>query len=871
MAVTQGIKGRWQFTDGFTIGNHGNSPAHIYGPSQDVSGNNLDLAAPKGMLVIEYQGTSHQLYLFFETQNYDTLNSVLYIEWNGGSFITNAAAVISDDNVCFGLSDESGLYSIPQSSHIIVTLADPGQIFGAVLYESSVVGERLDFGVVEGINLFLTRKFAYGSNTYYYLNRNSIGISDLGDRCTITEIDNLFNPGGHTSVTQEGNHDGTDDERSVVIGVFTLILPTLQELSNILTVVDNPLYVDSFYPEEDYLSADHYLVNRTSSNLTIDHTTSAYVILQVNQIGDIFNLGEHSGLNLNLILPSTQNGKHYRFLDNSGNYRYDGTFAVDDAVNFDLLQDLLNNGGAVTPTQEGNHDGTDDERSVVIGGVTLILPTVQEIHSLETADYPLSLFWTANPNPDNTYQQFYASIAGNIQNIAFHDQPQNVIFQIIDIRPDVVILEPPPRVKNITLSRNFLLVSQTSSISIFFTAQVTGFTINNIAATNATLANFESRQNGQVYNVTLTPIDGIETQNNSVTITLTDVFDLNGVDFEYTTYTSNINYVIYTIPIPLGFEYDIINGLVRVNQDWPHQLPSPNQSSFEIKPKGSFKRTEMTSGVSRHRRISRNPPTQIRMSWDMSKSEFSLFEAFFVYELKEGADWFIMLYCSGVGYVKGKFRFINPLDPYTARAITSESFQVSAVLELEHKAILSRSDFALKANITQSNTHIPIWLNALPAPLVQNYSIKPQSSFKRTSITSGSSENVFQNYDVPTIFTMSWNMTNEQFSLFQAFYQYNLNDGQSWFYMDHAEGIGFVRGEFRFIKPGEPYIARYLSHEYFQVNAELERRTKKLMYGDTYNIITCQDETIKDLVFDDAYNRLHIYLHETLPSSDGAW
>ena len=89
-------------------------------------------------------------------------------------------------------------------------------------------------------------------------------------------------------------------------------------------------------------------------------------------------LGTKADLNLNLILPITVNGKVYYFLDNNA----DGIASAADAILLQPLRDLLNNGERLTSTQDGNHGGSDDARSVIIRNYTLILPTFNEYVSI---------------------------------------------------------------------------------------------------------------------------------------------------------------------------------------------------------------------------------------------------------------------------------------------------------------------------------------------------------------------------------------------------------------------------------------------------------------------------------------------------------
>ena len=596
---------------------------------------------------------------------------------------------------------------------------------------------------------------------------------------------------------------------------------------------------------------------------------------------DRIDAGTVSGIRLYLTRHFEHNGKHYYYLSRSGLDQSD-----DNRLTITEIDTLFNPGGHTTNTQEGSHDGSDDERSIIVsGGFGIVLPTINELLSLlgagnsgdVTLPYPFGTYVTANyerPAPDfESLLHWVCNYIGDSTSVGYavhHINPYAIVQFIETATPDdptTLLFLPPPTSLKTTLSRVTLLRGQTSILNFTFSNSVSGFSLANIINPEDTISNFEILEAGKSYKAILTPDANTDRPTNSFGV------DLSGIQYEVAgtgPYGSVplqiINYIVNTNPLTI-----IPEPPPEPIPAWPDSLPGASSNRYELKPRGSFKRTEMTSGISRHRRISRNPPTEIIMSWDMSITEFALFEAFFVYALNEGEKWFTMESSSSKGCIEGHYRFVKMEEPYKAQAITSDRFQVTASLELRYKNLLDRPAVDALSNISPDISHLPIWFDSLPDPLVQSYSIKPQSSIRRTSIESGANQHAATSYDIPTLFTMQWNMTNQQFLQFQSFYQYNLNDGQSWFYMDHAEGIGFVPGEFRFIKSKSPYTARYLSHEHFSVNATLERRSKKLMYRDTYNIIICDDQGITDLVFDDAYSRLHIYLHHTLPSIQGQW
>ena len=95
---------------------------------------------------------------------------------------------------------------------------------------------------------------------------------------------------------------------------------------------------------------------------------------------DNLALGTIGDLTFNLIFPvTTAGGKIYYYLDHDGS----GTSSTGDAVAHGLLDALFNNGMDTTATQgTDDHDGTDDARSAIVDGYTLILPTAAELLAL---------------------------------------------------------------------------------------------------------------------------------------------------------------------------------------------------------------------------------------------------------------------------------------------------------------------------------------------------------------------------------------------------------------------------------------------------------------------------------------------------------
>ena len=90
---------------------------------------------------------------------------------------------------------------------------------------------KLELGTVSGINLDLIFPTTVNGKTYYYLDHNESGdASTSGDFVTHAALNSLLNSGNDTADTLPEGHDGRDDQRSVIIDDYVLILPTLTEL-----------------------------------------------------------------------------------------------------------------------------------------------------------------------------------------------------------------------------------------------------------------------------------------------------------------------------------------------------------------------------------------------------------------------------------------------------------------------------------------------------------------------------------------------------------------------------------------------------------------------------------------------------------------
>jgi len=93
----------------------------------------------------------------------------------------------------------------------------------------------LNLGTVSGIYLNLIKPvLTADGKVYYYLDRSGNGDNAGSDLATHDELDTLLNGGADTIDTQAGGAQaGVDDERTIVLGDYTLALPTLTEATNL--------------------------------------------------------------------------------------------------------------------------------------------------------------------------------------------------------------------------------------------------------------------------------------------------------------------------------------------------------------------------------------------------------------------------------------------------------------------------------------------------------------------------------------------------------------------------------------------------------------------------------------------------------------
>lgn len=119
---------------------------------------------------------------------------------------------------------------------------------------------------------------------------------------------------------------------------------------------------------------------------------------------------------------------------------------------------------------------------------------------------------------------------------------------------------------------------------------------------------------------------------------------------------------------------------------FPERLPYPTVESYSIRPDEAIIRTDMESGPARQRRRYTQTPSKITVRWIMSPEQFCLFEAWYKYYGKEGAEWFSINLLGGIGLTEQDARFTQQFE---ASLIAGRLWQITSELEIRDRPTIS--------------------------------------------------------------------------------------------------------------------------------------------------------------------------------------
>jgi len=166
-----------------------------------------------------------------------------------------------------------------------------------------------------------------------------------------------------------------------------------------------------------------------------DVDTLSELGLLANGLPNTLSLTETAGIKLELIKPiMTASGKVYYLLDHSGNGGLDST----DQISHDALDSLFNSSGDTLATQSnGATAGLDDERTALVDGYTLILPTKAELLALHndvaaspSSNWVTGYYQTADRNSADNHDVVY--MTSGITSSSADTSKHYVVLEVID-------------------------------------------------------------------------------------------------------------------------------------------------------------------------------------------------------------------------------------------------------------------------------------------------------------------------------------------------------------------------------------------------------------------------------------------------------
>lgn len=138
----------------------------------------------------------------------------------------------------------------------------------------------------------------------------------------------------------------------------------------------------------------------------------------------------------------------------------------------------------------------------------------------------------------------------------------------------------------------------------------------------------------------------------------------------------------------------------------------------------------------------------------------------------------------------------------------------------------------------------------LPLPLRSGYDINHVSPLMRSDLQSGRARQRRRYTSVPSMASVSWNMSQAQAQVFESWFRYELSDGAEWFNAELRTPLGLQSYECRF---AEMYAGPQLvgvDHWVFQAMLEIrERQTMPEGFGSLPSFLIYPD------IFDRAMNQ----------------
>ena len=119
---------------------------------------------------------------------------------------------------------------------------------------------------------------------------------------------------------------------------------------------------------------------------------------------------------------------------------------------------------------------------------------------------------------------------------------------------------------------------------------------------------------------------------------------------------------------------------------WPATLPLPTVQGYSVQPGEAIVRTEMEAGLARQRRRFTHVPTKVSVRWLMRRDQYAVFEGWYRWHAKEGANWFTITLLGGLGLLEQEARFTRQ---FSARLTAGGMlWDITSELEIRERPVL---------------------------------------------------------------------------------------------------------------------------------------------------------------------------------------
>lgn len=146
------------------------------------------------------------------------------------------------------------------------------------------------------------------------------------------------------------------------------------------------------------------------------------------------------------------------------------------------------------------------------------------------------------------------------------------------------------------------------------------------------------------------------------------------------------------------------------------------------------------------------------------------------------------------------------------------------------------------------------WPPTLPLPTVDGFGVQPGDAILRTDMEAGLARQRRRFTAVPSIISVRWLMTRNQFAVFEAWYKFYAKEGAAFFDIDLLGGVGITTHNARFT---QQFDARLLNGRLWTVTSQLEIRERPTLQAETLGLLLTNNIDGLLSAIDQLHNTVH--------------